>query len=116
METMNMIELNTFIEEQRLHGNQSLNYFILEKHKRISLPFSMFILTFIALAMSSKKVRGGTGINIGIGIVISFAYILFSKVSDQYAIRGTMSPFLACWTPNFIFAFISIFIYRIAPK
>jgi len=116
METMNMLELDKFIEEQRLHGNQSLNYFLLEKHKRISLPFSMFILSFIALAMSSKKIRGGTGINMGIGIVLSFAYILFSKVSDQYAIRGNMTPFLSCWTPNFIFAFISVFIYRVAPK
>lgn len=116
MGTLNLFELNNFIKEQRLHGNDSLNEFIIEKHKRFALPFSMFILSFIAVAMSSKKIRGGTGLNMGIGIGLSFAYILFSKISDQWAISGSMTPFLAVWTPNFIFAFISVFLYRFAPK
>lgn len=116
IETLNFFELNDFIDEQKLHGNDSLNLFLLEKHKRIALPFSMFILTFIAVAMSSKKVRGGTGLNMGIGIGLSFAYILLQKLSDQWAISGNMTPFLSVWTPNFIFAFISVFLYRFAPK
>ena len=114
--TLNLIELNAFIEEQKLHGNDSLNEFIVEKHKRFALPFSMFILTFIAIAMSAKKIRGGTGLNMGIGIGLSFVYILFSKISDQWAFNGNMTPFFAVWTPNFIFAVISVFLYRFAPK
>jgi lipopolysaccharide export system permease protein len=114
--TLNLIELNDYIKSQKLHGNDSLNEFLLEKHKRIALPFSMFILSFIGVTMSSKKVRGGTGLNMGIGIGLSFAYILFTKVSDQWAISGNMTPFFAVWTPNFIFSFISVFLYRFAPK
>lgn len=116
IETLNFFQLNTFIEEQRLHGNDSLNDFLLVKHRRTALPFSTFILTFIAVAMSSKKVRGGTGLNIGIGIVLSFVYIMIQKLSDQWAINGSMTPFLAVWTPNFIFLVISVFLYRFAPK
>ena len=116
MATLNLIELDAFIKEQKLHGNDSLNEFLVEKHKRYALPFSMFILTFIAVAMSSKKIRGGTGLNMGIGIALSFAYILFSKISDQWAINGNMTPFVAVWTPNFIFSFISVFLYKFAPK
>lgn len=114
--TLNNRELSEFIEEQKLHGNDSLNEFLLEKHKRLALPFSTFILTFIGVAMSSKKVRGGTGINMGVGIFLSFAYILLQKLSDQWAINGSMSSFLSVWTPNFIFIAISVFLYRFAPK
>jgi lipopolysaccharide export system permease protein len=114
--TLNLFQLNKFIKEQRLHGNENLNEFLLEKHKRTALPFSTFILTFIGVAMSSKKVRGGTGIYLGIGLVLIFAYILIQKLSDQWAISGDMTPFWAVWTPNIIFMFISVFVYRFAPK
>ncbi len=114
--TLNFFELNDFIEEQRMHGNESLNEFILEKQKRMALPFSTFILSFIGVAMSARKKRGGTGIFLGVGIALSFAYILLQKVSDQWALNGSLTPFLAVWSSNFIFIFISIFLYRFAPK
>ncbi len=116
IETLNLFQLNKFIAEQKMHGNESLNDFILEKQKRTALPFSTFILTFIGVAMSSKKVRGGTGLNLGIGIGLSFLYIMIQKLSDQWALNGSMTPFMAVWTPNFIFMFISVFLYRFAPK
>lgn len=116
IETLNLFQLNRFIAEQKLHGNESINDFLLEKHRRAALPFSTLILTFIAVAMSSKKVRGGTGLNIGIGIVLSFFYIMIQKLSDQWALNGLMTPFFAVWTPNFIFIFISASLYRFAPK
>jgi len=114
--TLNFFELNSFIEDLKLHGNESINTFLLEKHKRIALPFSAFILSFIGVSMSSKKKRGGTGLYLGIGIALSFAYILLSKLSDQWALSGSLTPFLAVWTPNFIFVFVSVILYRFAPK
>lgn len=114
--TLNFFELNDFIDEQKLHGNENINEFLLEKHKRLALPFSTFILAFIGVAMSSKKVRGGTGLNMGIGIALSFAYILLTKLSDQWALNGSLTPFLAVWMPNFIFIFVSALLYKFAPK
>lgn len=114
--TLNLIELNDFIDEQRLHGNENINDFLLEKHKRLALPFSAFVLAFIGVSMSARKKRGGTGIYLGIGITLSFAYILLSKLSDQWALNGDLTPFLAVWMPNFIFVFVSFLLYRFAPK
>ncbi len=116
IETLNLFELNQFIDEQKLHGNDSINEFILTKHKRFGFPFSIFILTFLGYVFSFKKKRGGTGINLGIGIVISSAFILFSKLSDQLAINGNLTPFLAVWLPNFIFVIISFIIYKFVSK
>ena len=114
--TLNHRELNDFIAEQRLHGTENIDAFLLEKYRRIAFPFSTFILSFIGVSLASRKKRGGTGINIGIGILISFAYILFMQVSDQFSIKGNFPPLLSVWIPNIIFTFVAFFIYRLAPK
>jgi len=116
IETLNFLMLNEFIEEQKLHGNENINEFLVAKHKRTALPFSTLILTFIGVSMSSKKLRGGTGLNLGIGIALSLIYILVQKLSDQWAFNGSMSPFMAVWTPNLIFLAITPILYKFAPK
>ena len=116
VETMNYYELNHFIKQQKLHGEESINTYLLEKNKRIANPFSTFILTLIGVALSSRKVRGGIGMHIGLGLGICFGFILFNQFSSQFAISGTLSPALAVWIPNIIFLGIGIILYRLAPK
>ncbi len=115
--TLNLPQLNEFIKEERLRGSENINQYLLEKYKRTAYPFSTFILVFLGVTISSKKQKGGTGLNIGIGLTLSFAYIFLMQVSDQFSIKGGMDPLLAVWLPNLIFtviAFISYFIF--APK
>ncbi len=116
VEAMNLGELNAFIREQKLQGASDIDLYLIEKHRRFSFPFSTFILTLIGVSVSSKKVKGGIGMQLGIGLLISFSYIVFMQFSSQFAISGALSPFIAVWIPNVIFAFIAIFIYRLAPK
>jgi lipopolysaccharide export system permease protein len=116
VEAMNLGELNQFVREQKLQGAADIDLYLIEKHRRISFPFSTFILTLIGVSVSSKKVKGGIGMQLGIGLLISFSYIVFMQFSSQFAISGAFSPFIAVWIPNVIFAFIAIFIYRLAPK
>ena len=71
-----------------------------------------FILTIIGMSLSSKKVKGGMGVNNGIGLVLSFSYILFSTVTSTFAISGLTSPFVAMWIPNFIYIIIAVILYR----
>lgn len=116
VETMSLGELNDLIEEQKLQGSENINLMIIERDKRIAFPFSTFILTMIGVTVSTRKIRGGIGVQIGTGLGLSFSYILFMQFSSQFAISGTLSPFLAAWIPNLIFAVISVFLYRVAPK
>ena len=109
-------ELNELIETQEMRGDQMEKYALIEKHTRVALPFSAFILTLIGVSLSSQKRRGGIGMNIGIGIALSFSYILFLRFSQMFVHTGTLPPAIALWVPNVIFAFIAIFLYRIAPK
>lgn len=116
VETMNLKELNNFIRQQQMQGETNVKSFQIEKHKRLSFPFSTFILTLIGVAVSSRKVRGGIGLQIAIGVIISFAYILFMQFSSQFAIGGLLSVELAVWLPNIIFVIVAFLLFRMAPK
>ena len=108
--------LNEFIKEERLSGSGNVNAYLVAKFRRISVPFSTFILMLIGVSLSSRKVRGGIGAQLGIGITISFAYILFMQIADTFAISGSIPPLLAVWTPNLVFAGIAFALLRNAPK
>jgi lipopolysaccharide export system permease protein len=116
IEAMNLGELNHFIRRQKMQGSPNIDWVLIEKHKRFSFPFSTFILTLIGVSVSSKKVKGGIGMQIGIGLLSSFSYILFLQFSSQFAISGAFSPFIAAWIPNVLFFIIAILLYRMAPK
>lgn len=116
VETMDLKELDNFIDQQKMQGETNVKAFQIERHKRISFPISTFILTFIGVAVSSRKVRGGIGLQIAIGVIISFAYILFLQFSSQFAIGGLLPVQLAVWLPNILFIFVAIFLFRMAPK
>ena len=116
VETMNLFQLNDFIAQQRLQGADTVDVYLIEKYSRWAFPFSTFILTLIGVSLSSRKVRGGIGLHIGIGLAISFTYILFMRFTTMFAVGGLLTPFVAVWLPNVIYAFIAIGLYRMAPK
>ncbi|MBR4837476.1 MAG: LptF/LptG family permease [Bacteroidales bacterium] len=115
-EEMNLIELTNYIEESRAKGADNILPYEIEKHKRLASPAAIIILTIIGASLSSRKTRGGMGINLGIGITITFAYILFLEFFRVFAISGVISPFFAGWLPNIIFAIIGIYFLAKAPK
>ena len=116
VETMNRPELNAFIAEEKMRGSEEIPYFELEKYRRTSMPFATFILTLIGVSMASRKTRGGIGLHIGLGMLISFSYILFLQVSTTFATNGNLSPLLAVWIPNILYFFIALVLLRVAPK
>jgi lipopolysaccharide export system permease protein len=114
--TMNFFELNEFIEEQTFKGSQQIVNYELERQQRSSYPFATIILTFIGVAVSSRKVRGGIGLHIGIGLLISFSYILFMQISAAFALNSGVPPIVAVWIPNLIFGSLSLYLLKKAPK
>ena len=115
-EVMNFWELNKFIEDEKLKGSDKVKIYEVEKNKRIASPFATIILTLIGVSLSSRKVRGGIGMHLGLGITITFAFILFMQISTVFATFGNLSPALAVWIPNIIFGLLGIFLLKTAPK
>lgn len=109
-------ELREYMDRQRARGSGNVKAFEVEFHKRWASPLGAFIMTLLGVTMSSRKVRGGMGKNLGIGIVLTAIYILFSTVSTTFSVNNVMSPFMAAWLPNLVFLAISIPLYIRASK
>ncbi|MGW8316952.1 MAG: LptF/LptG family permease [Bacteroidales bacterium] len=116
VETMSLKELDEFITKQRMQGETNVTAYQIERQNRIAFPFSTFILTLIGVAVSSRKLRGGIGLQIALGVVISFVYILFQQFSKQFAIGGLLPVMLAVWLPNIFFLIVALFLMRLAPR
>jgi len=113
VETMNIFELNDYIVDEELKGSEQLVYHKIEKYKRVAFPFASIILTLIAVAIASRKMRGGIGIHLGIGIVIAFTYILFMQVSTTFATNSNLAPALAVWIPNLCYMVLAgVLLYK----
>ncbi|MFC2097888.1 LptF/LptG family permease, partial [Bacteroidota bacterium] len=116
VESMTTPELNRFIESEISRGSDNIETYKIEKYRRLSSPFAVFILTLIGVSLSSRKVKGGLGLNIGFGLLLSFSYILFMRVSKVFSVSGDLDPLIAVWIPNIVFTCIAIILYITTPK
>ena len=107
-ETLNFFELNELIRYERRAGSPLINSHLLVRHKRYTIPFSCFILTLIALSVSSFKKRGGTGANLAIGVSLGFLFIFLDKIFSVLVIKSNFSPALASWGILIIFLTIAL--------
>ena len=115
-EMMTSPELSEYISRQRQRGFANIKEFEIEYHKRIAMSFASFILTLIGVSLSSKKTKGGMGLHLGIGLALSFSYILFQTIASTFAVNGNVPPVIAVWIPNILYAFIAFYLYQKAPK
>ncbi len=109
-------ELKRFIQGEEKRGTEGLNDFRVERYRRDATPASVFILTLIGVAVSSRKTRGGSGLNLAVGFITAAIYVVMDKFSLTFSTKSNFPPLLAAWTPNIIFTFVAIWLYRLAPK
>lgn len=115
-EQLTLPQLSKYIDKMKQRGISNIVDFQIEKYKMFANAFATFILTVIGVSISSRKIRGGMGLHLGIGLLLSFSYILFMRFSEVFAVNGGMNPFIAVWIPNIIYIFVALATYKEAPK
>ena len=115
-ETFTSPELLRYISKQQERGSSNVVQYEVEYHKRIASSFASFILTLMGVSLSSRKRKGGMGLYLGIGLALSFTYILLQTISATFAINAGTPPMLAAWIPNILYSFIAYFCYKQAPN
>jgi lipopolysaccharide export system permease protein len=115
-ETLTLPDLVRFIDKEKARGNANINTYLVVLYRKYSLPLAAFILTIIAVSVSSMKRRGGMGVNLAIGIVIAFTYIFFDKIFGTMAEKSSIPPFIAVWFPNFVFGLLAVYLLRNAKR
>ena len=113
---MSLFELRSHIKKQKQRGVGNIQAFEDEYYRRFSTSISVLIMTLIGVSLSSRKVRGGMGINLGIGLALSGLYVVFTTLSTTFAVNGVMPTLLAVWLPNITFFTVAAFLYMKAPK
>jgi lipopolysaccharide export system permease protein len=109
-------ELHQFIKMEELRGSEGLNTFKVELYHRDATPFSVIIMAFIGAVMACRKVRGGSGLHLAIGIVIAAIFVVMDKFAVTFSTKGSLPPLLAAWLPNIIFSGVAYILYARAPK
>ncbi len=116
IETKPYFELKDYIIREKLKGSNRIELYEVENYKRTSFPFATFILTIIGVCVSSRKVRGGVGLQIALGLLLSCIYIMLMYVFNTVATTGFASPLLGVWVPNIVFSFVALYFYKTAQK
>ena len=115
-ETKSYGELLDFIEDEKRRGSKNIGRYEVVKLKKWSIPVSIFILTIIAVAVSSIKRRGGMGINLAFGIAIAMIYVFFDKIFGVMASQSSFDPILAVWLPNILFGILAVYLLQNAKR
>ncbi len=105
-------DLDQYIKLEKIRGSENVNTLLLEKYNRSANPVSVFILTLIGASMASRKIRGGSGFHLAIGVLICVLYILVGRFSSVFSMKGNFNPFIAAWLPNIVFALLAYYLYR----
>jgi len=114
--SMGTQELNDYITAKQAQGDGSVTSYLVEKHQRTSYPFATYVFTLIGVSIASRKVRGGTGLHLALGVLLVLLYVFAMKLTTVAATNAGLDPLIAVWIPNVLFGFVGIWIYRRAPK
>lgn len=104
--------LNDFLNKEKMKGSMDLSEYSIEYHRRSASPFSAFVLSIIGACIASRKVRGGSGVHLALGLMISAIYIFLMQFTTTFSIKGNLHPFLSVWIPNVLFGILAYFIYK----
>lgn len=116
MENMTTGDLKAYVAREKERGVGASKNFFIQLHQRNSEPFSIIILTIIGLAVASRKVRGGMGLHLAIGVVLGAAYVIIGQFSATFSNNLSLSPALGAWLPNIIFAIVAALLVRYSQK
>ena len=111
-EALTTPQLLSFIATEKLRGRENLNFYYVEEHRRTAQPFAALILTIIGACIACRKIRGGSGFHLAIGILISALYIMFLQLSTTFSTKAGLDPLLSVWIPNVIFGALAYYLYR----
>lgn len=115
-EMMDTPELLEYIARQQQRGARNVRKYQVEFHRRIAEPFTILILTLIGLAVASRKVRGGVGLHLTLGIGLGAVFLLLSRFSVVFAINQNLHPMLGVWLPNLLFGVVCAVLVTKAQK
>jgi lipopolysaccharide export system permease protein len=115
-EMLNSSELLHEVNKLERRGMGNAKPYQIEFHRRTSEPFTIVILTMIGMALAARKVRGGMGFHLALGVGIGALFIFLSKFAVTFATQPDVPAWLGVWIPNVVFAVVAAYLISKAQK
>ena len=100
-----------YIDGIKRSGASGIEIPQVQLYARMAYPFSIVVVLIIGFAVASVRRRGGKGVYITAGLVISFLYLVIMKIMEPFGALGILPPFWAAVIPHITFlvvGFISL--------
>lgn len=115
-EMMTSGEISDYIASQNSRGMGNTKALEIEMQRRTADPFTIFILTLIGASVAARKVRGGIGFHLALGMALGAVFIFLSKFSATFATGDSIPALVGVWIPNVFFLGVAAFLFTRAQK
>jgi len=97
-------------EQQRLRGaRERAAAYEVEIHKKYAIAVACLVFALVGAPIALRFQRGGVGLVLGVSVAVFTVYYIGLIGGEELGDRLLVSPFLAMWTPNLIFAAAGLF-------
>ena len=88
----------------------SINKYLVELHKKFSIPFASIIFILIGAPLGMMARKGGFSVSMAFSLGFFIVYWIFLIGGEEFADRGLLSPVLSMWLPNIVLGTFGIII------
>ncbi len=99
---MNLDELKNYIDLLK-QGGKDVRQQLTAYYGEYAFPFANFIVILFGVPFASVRKKGGIAIQIGAAMVISFLYLLFTKIGQTIGYASDFNPIISAWLANILF-------------
>ena len=113
---MTIAEIARYVRKQKSRGVGNTAKYEAELWRRTAEPVTVLILTLIGVAVAARKVRGGLGIHLAVGILLGAFFLIFSRFASVFAAGQALPVVISVWLPNLFFGLIAVLLIIKAQK
>ncbi len=85
---------------------------VVDLHLKLALPAMPFVLALVAVPLASHRARARNfATSVATGISVGFAYYVILALSRSLGQAGAISPVVAAWSANAVFALVGVFLF-----
>ncbi len=106
---MNFHQLATYVQNLQQSGLDTTRLQV-QFHKKFAFPISAFVMALLSVPFAFLTGNRGAMAGIGVSVAIAIAYWSVSSIIEQVGNVGQLTPALAAWSPDALFALVGVWL------
>ncbi len=104
---MRFAELSRFIRALERSGGDA-SVLRVERGLKIAIPVTCLVIALFGAPLATSTQRGGTAYGIGLSLGITVTFLMLIQLTKAVGGKGIITPDIAAWIPNALFAVIGV--------